>query len=195
MSTKPPRKIKFPKISEAAKKGMVGNKNAVGNEGGGMVSSYKPEYAKQAYNLCMLGATAADLGRAFDVTDQTILKWKKKYPEFGTALKTAKEEADNKVVRSLFERATGYKHKSVKIFQHQGTPVVVDYVENFPPDVTAAMWWLKNRQPMKWRDRPLENQENDATPASVSVNVVDSSSTDADADAEADAQDGNANSE
>lgn len=28
-----------------------------------------------------------------------------------------------------------------------------EYIEHYPPDTTAAIFWLKNRQPEKWRDR------------------------------------------
>ena len=31
-------------------------------------------------------------------------------------------------------------------------PVVVHYVEHMPPDVTAGIFWLKNRDPENWRD-------------------------------------------
>jgi hypothetical protein len=30
--------------------------------------------------------------------------------------------------------------------------VIVPYVEHCPPDVTAAIFWLKNRDPQHWRD-------------------------------------------
>ena len=28
-----------------------------------------------------------------------------------------------------------------------------EYTEHYPPDTTAAIFWLKNRQPEKWRDK------------------------------------------
>jgi hypothetical protein len=31
-------------------------------------------------------------------------------------------------------------------------PVVVHYVEHMPPDVTAGIFWLRNRDPENWRD-------------------------------------------
>jgi hypothetical protein len=30
--------------------------------------------------------------------------------------------------------------------------VYAPYVEHMPPDVTAAIYWLKNRDPQHWRD-------------------------------------------
>jgi hypothetical protein len=56
--------------------------------------------------------------------------------------------------RSLYERANGYNYDAVKIFMPAGAkqPVVVHYVEHMPPDVTAGIFWLKNRDPQHWRD-------------------------------------------
>jgi hypothetical protein len=31
-------------------------------------------------------------------------------------------------------------------------PVYAPYIEHVPPDVTAAIFWLKNRDPQHWRD-------------------------------------------
>ena len=31
-------------------------------------------------------------------------------------------------------------------------PVYAPYVEHVPPDTTAAIFWLKNRDPAHWRD-------------------------------------------
>jgi hypothetical protein len=65
-----------------------------------------------------------------------------------------REIADNAVTRSLYQRATGYDHKAVKVFlrKDDGEPVHATYVEHCPPDVTACIFWLKNRQRVLWRD-------------------------------------------
>ena len=33
--------------------------------------------------------------------------------------------------------------------------------KEMPPDVTAQIFWLKNRRPDKWRDKPQEKKETD----------------------------------
>jgi hypothetical protein len=35
----------------------------------------------------------------------------------------------------------------------EGKPVLVNYEEYYPPNVTACIFFLKNRMPDKWRDR------------------------------------------
>jgi hypothetical protein len=58
------------------------------------------------------------------------------------------------VENSLYERATGYSYNAVKIVLPYGSrePVYAPYTEHVPPDVTACIFWLKNRDPGKWRD-------------------------------------------
>jgi hypothetical protein len=119
----------------------------------GRPSSYKPEYAKMAFHLCKLGATDADLADAFGVSVVTIDNWKIKYPEFLGSLKTGKEETDNRVEKSLAQRAIGYSHPAVKAFMtRDGKIVEHKYVEHYPPDPASMCFWLKNRRPDRWRD-------------------------------------------
>jgi hypothetical protein len=68
--------------------------------------------------------------------------------------KGGKVEADKCVERSLYERANGYSYDAVKIFMPAGAkkPVYAPYREHVPPDTTAAIFWLKNRDPARWRD-------------------------------------------
>jgi len=130
-----------------------GNKNAKGNKGGGRPSAYKPEYVELAKNYCEQGATDEDLARYFHVTERTINTWKGKYIEFNSALKENKPKADNVVERSLFEKATGYSHPAVHVSNYKGEITVTPFIKHYPPDTTAMIYWLKNRQPNKWRNK------------------------------------------
>ena len=66
-----------------------------------------------------------------------------------------KIEADAHVAEALYRRACGYSHPAVKIFMPAGAsePVYAPYTEHYPPDANAALRWLMNRQPERWRDR------------------------------------------
>ena len=59
-----------------------------------------------------------------------------------------------RVKRSLYARAVGYNYEAVKIFMpaNREKPVIVPYIEHVPPDVTACIFWLENRDPQHWRD-------------------------------------------
>lgn len=140
----------------------------------GRPSKYRPEYAEQVERLCKLGLTDKELGEFFEVSEQTINAWKKKYPEFLEALKKGKVLADANVVESLYRRACGYQHDAVKILQHNGNPVVVDYTEHYPPDTTACLAWLHNRQRDKWQRNPDPNGGSaDLPPTKVVFEVQD----------------------
>jgi len=120
----------------------------------GRPTQYKKEFCEQAAKLCALGAIDVQLADFFQVSERTLNTWKKKHPEFLQSLKDAKDDLDSKVERSLFERATGFSHKDTKFATHEG--VITDekeYDKHYPPDITAMIFWLKNRQPDKWRDK------------------------------------------
>lgn len=119
----------------------------------GRPTDYKPEYNEQAYKLCLLGATDAELGDFFGVKEQTINNWKKNYPEFFESIKKGKQIADSNVADRLYQRALGYEHDDLYIAQFQGQIVSKSIKKYYPPDPTAAIFWLKNRQSAKWRDK------------------------------------------
>lgn len=116
-------------------------------------TKYKPEYKEQAKKLCALGAIDEDIADFFEVDVRTIYNWKNEFPEFKEALQEAKDLVDAKVVRSLFERATGYSCTDTKFASHEGKITdVQEYTRHYPPDTTAQIFWLKNRKPDEWRD-------------------------------------------
>ncbi|WP_294768611.1 helix-turn-helix domain-containing protein [uncultured Rhodoferax sp.] len=121
----------------------------------GRPTKYKDEYSAQALKLCKLGATDKELASFFEVHVDTIDEWKRVYPAFSVSLKEGKLAADAEVASKLFHRATGYSHKAVKIVADAKTKDehVVEYDEHYPPDTTAAIFWLKNRRPDLWRDK------------------------------------------
>ena len=119
----------------------------------GRPTKYKEEYCEQAYKLCLLGATDAKLADFFVVNEDTINKWKIDYPQFSESLKRGKDDADAVIAQSLFHRAKGYSHPEDKIFNDDGSAMVVPTTKHYPPDTTACIFWLKNRQKDKWRDK------------------------------------------
>ena len=126
----------------------------------GRKSSFKQEYIQLAENYALLGATDAEMADFFGVSEQTLNTWKKKYPEFVESLKKGKAVADANVASRLYSRAIGYDAKATKFATNEGKITdKVEYIEHYPPDTTAAIFWLKNRQPGKWRDKKeVENQ-------------------------------------
>ena len=119
----------------------------------GRPSKYKTEYCEQGKKLVMLGATDDQMADFFEVAVSTLKLWKVQHPEFSDALKQSKAQKDAMVERSLYERATGYTCKETKVFNQGGEIITKDIEKFYPPDPTAQIFWLKNRQPQLWRDK------------------------------------------
>lgn len=119
----------------------------------GRPTAYKDEYAEQARKLCLLGHTDAELAEFFEVSEQTINAWKKAQPAFLESIKNGKASADSEVASKLFHRATGYEHPEDDIRAVDGAIVITPTIKRYAPDTAAAIFWLKNRQRDKWRDK------------------------------------------
>ena len=137
-------------------------------------TDYRQEYAEQARKLCLLGFTDKQLAVFFGVNESTINRWKQKYPEFCKSIKSGKVVADAQVVESLFKRATGIEVTEVEVRDDGKKKIKRVTKKHIPPDPTAQIFWLKNRQPELWRDKPtVENSAQEAVPVQIVVQTVD----------------------
>jgi hypothetical protein len=120
----------------------------------GRPTEYREKYVEVAANMCLSGATDSELADEFGVTVTTLYNWRAKHPQFLAALQYGKEHANDRVERSLYQRAVGFAHDAVKItFDKEGNPLYAPYREYYPPDPGAAKLWLTNRKPEDWRER------------------------------------------
>lgn len=122
---------------------------------------YNPDYHDDwAWSLAAMGATNEEIAKAMGVSKRTIIRWSKDHESFGVALAQGKGVSDAKVVRSLYQRATGYEYeeeKKIIEYDKDGNikPVKIEKIKKHgPPDVGAQCFWLKNRQRDRWQDRP-----------------------------------------
>ena len=116
---------------------------------------YDPVIIERVGKLCELGATDIEIADFLGIGINTLMDWKNEFSEFSGAIRTGKSAADERVERSLYNRAVGYSHEAVKIFMPGGAaaPVYAKYREHVPPDVNAAKHWLNNRRPTEWREK------------------------------------------
>lgn len=119
----------------------------------GRPSKCTKEICEQAEKLCLLGATDAEMADFFGVAVSTISYWKVKDKGFSEAVKNGKTVADATVAQRLYQRATGYTHDEDQIFQYKGDPVVVKTTKHYPPETTAGIFWLHNRQRGRWKQK------------------------------------------
>lgn len=116
-------------------------------------SLWKPEFVEQAKNLCLLGAIDPEIASFFDVSLTTFQNWKRKNPELREALKIGKSAADARVAKSLYQRAIGFSQQEIDIRVIAGKVVQTIYTKKYVGDVTAQIFYLKNRRPDLWSDR------------------------------------------
>lgn len=114
------------------------------------------------------GLTNIQIAENMGVAERTFTEWVARFPAISAALKRGKEPVDTQVENALLKRALGYEYDEV-----------TEETERFPvgkpdedgeqrfiektkvktkrvtvlPDVTAQIFWLKNRKPKQWRDR------------------------------------------
>ena len=124
----------------------------------GAPTKYRPEYDLTAEYMARSGMTDGEIADKLKVTEQTLNNWKKDFPSFFESLKRGKENVDAQVENSLLRMANGYVHdveKPVVVGDGMGESHVeiVKYTERLPPNPTSMIFWLKNRQPAKWRDK------------------------------------------
>jgi DNA invertase Pin-like site-specific DNA recombinase len=112
---------------------------------------YDPDTHPEAIaKMARLGATRAEIAKELGISRDTLNEWTHTYDAVSDALKINSAHADDRVERTLFERATG--------------------VDGLPPDTTACIFWLKNRRPDRWRDR-REHEVTGAKGGSLKVDI------------------------
>ena len=75
------------------------------------------------------GLTEEQIAHNMGISRETLNQWKKQFSDISDTLKRGKEVVDYMVENALFKNA----------------------IEG---NVTAQIFWLKNRKPDKWRDKP-----------------------------------------
>lgn len=88
------------------------------------------------------GLTEEQIAHNMGCSRSTLNEWRSKFSVISDALKKGKEVVDYQVENALLNKALG-------------------------GDTTAQIFWLKNRRPDKWRDKPAENKNED-----IEVKVV-----------------------
>lgn len=100
------------------------------------------------------GLVDKQIAENIGITEQTLNVWKKNYPSFSASLKRGKEVVDRQVENALLKRALGYEYDEVKEKYESGELIERTVIKKeVSPDVTAQIFWLKNRKSDMWRDR------------------------------------------
>ncbi|MDD4924296.1 MAG: hypothetical protein PHF74_05625 [Dehalococcoidales bacterium] len=98
------------------------------------------------------GKTDAQVAKVLGLPRVTFLDALKNTTGLTDTIKKIKETPDHRVEMALFERALGYDHKAVQFFCYEGVIMSEEYVKHYPPEVSACVFWLCNRQPERWKN-------------------------------------------
>ena len=101
------------------------------------------------------GLTDEQLAEKMGCGVRTLYDWKERFPQISQALKKGKEVVDLQVENALLKRALGYEYieERIEVSDKDGRKVI-QTTKTVPPDTTAQIFWLKNRRPGRWRDKP-----------------------------------------
>ena len=118
------------------------------------------------------GLTDEQIAKNMGISLSTFYEWKNKFSEISESLKKGKEVVDREVENALLKAALGYKYEE-EVVTNKGQVVKVKKYEK--PNVTAIIFWLKNRKPDVWRDKQEFNIE-----SNVGVQIIDDIGSDDD---------------
>jgi hypothetical protein len=105
-----------------------------------------------ARKCCERGMTDIEIADMLGIGLATLYRWKLDHPAFARVFKLGKAAADDRVERSLYSRAIGYDYIAEKAAMTRHGQKTMRYRAHVPADTTAAVWYLKNRRPDRWRD-------------------------------------------
>jgi len=108
------------------------------------------------------GLTDEQIAKNLGIGKTTFYRMCKEHLELLEHLKKGKEIVDYEVENALLKRALGYTEliKKEKVTK-DGDVVEIEEEIHIVPDTTAQIFWLKNRKPNKWKDRPEEEKVDD----------------------------------
>lgn len=109
------------------------------------------------------GLTDEQIAHNMNINTSTLYNYKKQHLEISEALKKGKEIVDYEVENALLKKALGYT-ETLKKQKVTNLGDIVDYKEEvyISPDTTAMIFWLKNRKPDKWREKVVDNTNEEA---------------------------------
>lgn len=117
------------------------------------------------------GLSEEQIAHNMGIRRETLNVWKNSYPLISNALKKGKEVVDIEVENALHLSAVGHTRtvrKAVKLKTEKQVPgkgkIVEERIEYadeevyIPPSNVAQIFWLKNRKPDRWSDKPVTTE-------------------------------------
>lgn len=96
------------------------------------------------------GASNKEIAVRLGISIDSFCEYQKEFPEFSETLKKTRDAVDGEVENALLQNALN-------------------------GNTTAQIFWLKNRRPYKWRDKPIDSSDESADGIKITIerSVVD----------------------
>lgn len=122
----------------------------------------KPENLTLLEGWARDGFTNREIAKKMRIDESTFYDYLKNFPDISKAIKKGKEVIDYEVEAQVIKSIKGF----VETYDQQTVTKdgdVIDYQESkyIPPNMTAAIFWLKNRQPEKWNKKAVVEDPGD----------------------------------
>lgn len=124
---------------------------------GGMNAKCTKDMPSRILLMSRFGHTIEQMAKLLGVHFKTLERWLREKEEIREAYEKGKWEFDMAVEQALFEKARGFDYweeKQVDGIDAIGRPYqyTTRTRKKVLADTTAIIFWLKNRQPERWRD-------------------------------------------
>jgi hypothetical protein len=134
--------------------------------------TFYPKYCTQAKKLCRMGATDKEIAGFFNISQKLLNAWRNDNPKFEEAIINGRLMADAEVANSLYHRAIGYMHDDTDVRLVNGAVEKTIIKKYYPPDSTAMIFYLKNRQPDKWKEKVEEKKDEKKDKANANNYII-----------------------
>lgn len=132
-------------------------------------------HLNQISELVLIGYTNLEIAHALDISEETFYQYKKNYPEFSESITKNKPLANDKIIRSLYQRAQNQEveeteeieetqfrkdketGREIPLLDECGNPIIkrkiVKRTKVIAGDVKAMQFWLMNRGRNLWTNK------------------------------------------
>jgi hypothetical protein len=120
----------------------------------GTIRERLPELAEMLNS----GTSIAEATRFLGISASTLRRYRKQYPELDEIFNQRNSLCDDMVEAALLKRATGYEDSNGK---------------EIAPDVRAALFWLQNRRPKRWKKSAAAKKKNHKNKITVQLTPIE----------------------
>jgi len=124
---------------------------------------YNDDFPLLAEDYARRGMIDVEIAKNLGIHVDSLYNYQKKYVEFFEAIKRGKAPIDFEAENALLKRVMGYEYEEVMVEYKPGKgdkgeerakPTTIKKTKKqVIPDVTAQIFWLKNRRPKLWKDK------------------------------------------